>query len=380
MPNKVFVSGCFDLLHSGHIAFLEEAASFGDLYVALGSDQTVYQLKGRVPVNSQEERQFMVASLSCVKEAFISSGSGMLDFLEEFKQIQPDIFIVNEDGNLSEKRKLCKVSGIEYKVLRRIPKQGLLARSTTDLRTINTIPFRIDLAGGWLDQPFVSKFFPGPVITISIEPTIDFNDRSGMASSTRRAAIDLWGPRLPAGEPEKLAKILFCYDNPPGTTEISGSQDAIGLVYPGLNISHYKGEYWPQKIESVHDERTLQFIEDALYLVPLGPREASFSVLEDTRIDQRNAKALSDAAYACWNAILHHNLAEFGRQMRAAFEAQVAMFPHMRIPMVDELIHQYRNQALGWKLSGAGGGGYLILISDKPIVDAIRIIIRRKSD
>jgi cytidyltransferase-like protein len=56
MPKKVFVSGCFDLLHSGHIAFLQETASYGDLYVALGSDQTVYELKGRLPVNSEQEQ------------------------------------------------------------------------------------------------------------------------------------------------------------------------------------------------------------------------------------------------------------------------------------------------------------------------------------
>jgi cytidyltransferase-like protein len=53
---KVFVSGCFDLLHSGHIRFLEEAASYGDVYVALGSDRTVAELKGRPPVNTHGPR------------------------------------------------------------------------------------------------------------------------------------------------------------------------------------------------------------------------------------------------------------------------------------------------------------------------------------
>src|SRR5688572_30488854 len=52
MPKRVFVSGCFDMLHSGHVAFLQTAASYGDLYVALGSDATVYGLKGRLPVNT----------------------------------------------------------------------------------------------------------------------------------------------------------------------------------------------------------------------------------------------------------------------------------------------------------------------------------------
>lgn len=380
MPKKVFVSGCFDLLHSGHIAFLEEAAKYGDLYVALGSDKTVYDLKGRVPVNNENERLYMLQALSCVKKAFISSGSGMLDFLKEFIEIKPDIFIVNEDGNLLAKRRLCETNGVEYMVLTRIPHGDLAARSTTSLRSVVTMPFRIDMAGGWLDQPFVSRLYPGPVITVSIEPTIEFNDRSGMASSTRRKAIDLWGPRLPAGDPEKLTRILFSYDNPPGTKYVSGSQDSIGIVYPGLNISHYEGEYWPKKIESVHDEMVLQMIEKSLYLVPLGPRGPEYDVLSQTRIDYNGAKALSDAALACWDALMNKDVKRFGQAFKDSFYAQIAMFPLMMNDMVAEMIETYQDQALGWKLSGAGGGGYLILVADHPIPDAIRICIRRKSD
>ena len=74
MPKKVFVSGCFDLLHSGHVAFFSEAAQYGDLYVAVGSDQTIYELKGRVPVNSETERLYMIQNLACVKQAVISRG------------------------------------------------------------------------------------------------------------------------------------------------------------------------------------------------------------------------------------------------------------------------------------------------------------------
>ena len=47
MSSTVFVSGCYDMLHSGHVAFFEEAASYGDLYVWLGFDQTISELKGR---------------------------------------------------------------------------------------------------------------------------------------------------------------------------------------------------------------------------------------------------------------------------------------------------------------------------------------------
>ena len=379
MP-KVFVSGCYDLLHSGHIAFFQEAASYGDLYVAIGSDKTIYDLKGRVPVNNERERLFMVQSISCVKEAFISKGFGMLDFLAEFQEIKPDMLIVNEDGNTPDKQELCERMGVEYVILKREPYPGLMPRSTTALRSMDRMPFRIDLAGGWLDQPFVSKFSPGSVITISLEPTIEFNERSGMASSTRRSAIDLWGSRIPAGDYEKLAKILFCYDNPPGTEEVSGSQDAIGLVFPGLAKAYYEGEYWPTRIDQVQDELTLQFVENALYLVPLGPRHAGFSVLSDTNITTSRAKALADATENCWDAILDRDINGFGRYFRQAFEAQIAMFPNMVNQAIGKLIHQYEEIALGWKLSGAGGGGYLILVSDAPIENAVRIVARRESD
>lgn len=380
MPKKVMISGCFDMLHSGHIAFFKEASSYGDLYVALGSDKTLFELKGRVPVNSEQERLFMVRAVNHVKDAFISRGSGLLDFVEEFKELRPDIFIVNEDGHTPDKQKLCETYGVEYIILSRQPYGGLEPRSTTALRAINRIPFRIDLAGGWLDQPFVSKHYPGSVLTISIEPTLEFNERSGMASSTRNAAIELWGTRLPLEDPEKTAKILFCYDNPPGTKEVSGSQDAIGIVFPGLAKAYYEGEYWPTHIDTLCNEESLRFVESALYLITLGPRRDGYAVLANTCIDRDRAKALADAAEDCWQAILRQDLQAFGEAFRRSFEAQIAMFPNMVDPFIFDLLDQYREQALGWKLSGAGGGGYLTLVSDHPIPNAIRIIARRLLD
>lgn len=378
MAKKVFVSGCFDLLHSGHIAFFQEAASYGDLYVAIGSDRTVFELKGRKPINSEDERLFMIQSISCVKQAFISQGSGILDFVGELKDILPDILIVNEDGDIPGKEDLCRNLGIKYVVLKREPHGDLTPRSTTALKEINRIPYRIDLAGGWLDQPSVSEKHPGAVITISLEPTIEFNERSGMASSTRQKAIEMWGPRLPVGDLEKLAKMLFCYDNPPGTGYISGAQDSIGIVYPGLARSCYEGVYWPTRIDHVRDETVLKFIERSLYLKPLGPRHADFDVLSNTRITEVGARALAKATDNCWQAILGKDVQGFGRYVRQAFEAQVAMYPNMMNDMVRELIHQFEDTALGWKLSGAGGGGYLILVSEEPIDNAVRVLIRRE--
>jgi len=368
------------MLHSGHVEFFRQAAQYGDLYVALGSDKTIYDLKGRETVNDEHERVFMVKSVACVKEAFISRGSGNLDFELELREMRPDTFVVNADGNTSEKRELCRELGIEYLVLERAPYEGLAARSTTSLRGRDYLPYRIDLAGGWLDQPFVSQHHPGPVVTISLEPTIEFNERSGMASSTRRHMRELWGVKIPPGNYEKLAKMLFCWDNPPGTKVISGSQDSIGLVFPGLAYSYYENGYWPTRIEHRLDESLLRFVENALYLVPLGPRYTDYDVLAATIIDRERAKALADAADAHWQAILSQDIEAFGRTMRAGFDAQVAMFPYMMNGHVGALIEAYRHRALGWKLSGAGGGGYLILAADKPIPEAVRVLARRESE
>jgi cytidyltransferase-like protein len=366
------------MLHSGHVAFLEEAATYGDLYVCLGSDENVRLLKGRYPVCTQNERKYMIQALRCVKDCRVSNGWGMMDFQDILEEIKPDILIVNEDGNTPVKAELCARTGIHYIILKRIPHANLPQRSTTTLRTECSIPYRIDLAGGWLDQPFVSRFAPGSVLTIAIEPTIEFNDRSGMASSTRKKAVDLWKTTIPHGDREQLARILFSYENPPGTHAVSGSQDALGIVLPGLNDLHYSGDYWPDSIKSIHEEDILKWIEDHLRLITLGPRESSFDVLQDTDITHEKARALALAAEGCWNAILAKDLQAFGESFRKSFEAQTAMFPRM---MNDEsivpTINTHRHHSYGWKLSGAGGGGYLILVTDHDIPGAIRITIRR---
>lgn len=131
---KVFVSGCFDVLHSGHIRFFEEAAQYGDLYVSIGSDKTVEELKHRKTLYNQDERLYMVSAIRFVHQAFVAKGSGKLDFAEEIKRIQPDIFFVNSDGDSAEKRAFIEGLGIRYVVSNRIPKDLLPVRSTTAIR------------------------------------------------------------------------------------------------------------------------------------------------------------------------------------------------------------------------------------------------------
>lgn len=376
---KVFVSGCYDMLHSGHIAFFEEAATYGDLYVGIGSDKTIQELKARKTINTEAERLYMVKSLKAVKDAWVNSGSGLLDFENEVKNLKPDIFFVNSDGATPLKAKFCEDLGIEYIVSKRVPHGNLPVRSTTALRKECNIPYRIDLAGGWLDQPHVSELHPGAVLTISIEPDYEFNDRSGMSTSSRKKAIELWQTDIPEGDKEKLAKTLFCFENPPGVKYVSGSQDSIGIVMPGLNKIEYEGDFWPKNIVKNLDKEVLDWIEEHICLIPLYPRKAEYDVYENTSINQKNARNLSIAADKCWDAILSRDLEKFGSAVTESFNAQLNMFPNMAPSDVLEQIMKYSQnpEVKGWKISGAGGGGYLILVCENHLQEALSIRIRR---
>lgn len=135
LRKKVIVTGCFDWFHSGHVTFFEEVSQLGDLYVVVGHDANVRSLKGEGhPLFPQEERRYMVQSVRYVKQALISTGHGWMDAEPEIALIKPDIYAVNEDGDRPEKQRFCEAQGIPYVVLKRIPKEGLPRRQSTDMR------------------------------------------------------------------------------------------------------------------------------------------------------------------------------------------------------------------------------------------------------
>jgi len=261
-----------------------------------------------------------------------------------------------------------------------VPDADLPPRSTTAIRTTGncSLPYRIDLAGTWIDQPYVSKYHPGWAITLSLEPIIEYNERCGMSTSTRNAAKKIWPHYLPFDRPEKLAEILFKFENTPGSTLISGAQDAIGICMPGLVRHYYDNAYWPTKFESIHSETTLSWLEKHIHMVLLWPRDNELDLLNETYINDENVKALSDSADLVWEAIKARDLNKFTEGFKKSFNAQTKMFPAMVNPKINAEIEKYKEKALAWKLAGAGGGGYLILVSDKPVEGTMRINIRRK--
>lgn len=367
MAKKVFVSGCYDLLHSGHVEFFRQAAEYGDLYVGIGSDKTILNYKNHKTVYSEQERLFMVKSIKYVRDAYINSGDGILDFIPTLDIVKPDILVVNSDGGSDSKRRLCEERGIEYVVLERDPHEGLQARSSTELKKSPCkIPTRIDLAGTWIDQPYVSCFAPGWAITLSIEPSFEIRNRCGLSTSTRNVIRRIWPYQLPNMDPETLARLVFCFENHPEREDgiISGAQDAIGICVPGLCRHYYDNHFWPEKIERCEDERILNWLEKHLCMIPMEPRKAGCSVVEGKDITTKKVKNLTFAADECWEGIMNMDLNTFVSGFRKSFDAQVAMFPAMIQGSVQSYIDKYSSidDVLAWKMPGAGGGGYLVCV------------------
>ena len=388
MPKKVFVSGCYDLLHSGHVEFFRQAAAYGDLYVGIGSDKTYLGYKHRKSIYSEQERLFMVKSIRYVKDAFINQGSGVMDFIPTVDWLKPDILVVNSDGGSEEKRSFCEERGIEYIELHRDPHEGLTARSSTDLKkTESQIPTRLDIAGTWIDQPYVSCFAPGWAITISLEPTFEIRERCGLSTSTRNQIRKIWPYQLPNMDPEMLAKLVFCFENDPERSDgiISGAQDAIGICVPGLCRHYYNHRFWPEKMEVCSDEAVLSWLERHLVMIPMEPRRPGCSVVEGKDITEAKVKALASAADRCWTAIISRKLEDFAQAYRDSFDAQVAMFPAMVQGCVPSYIERYSAlpEVLAWKMPGAGGGGYLACVVEDAAAfvaahpEAIPLTIRR---
>ena len=377
MPaKKVFVSGCYDLIHGGHVAFFRTASEYGDLYVSIGRDENLLMLKGKAPVFSEQERLYIVKSIRYVTDAFLASGMGMLDFEPDLYRIRPDIFIVNTDGHTPGKEALCRKLGIEYLVLPRIPDPGLPARSSSGTKRDMRFPYRLCLAGGWVDQPWVSKIHPGSVVVAQIFPTVDFDNRSGLATSSREVGIKLWGNRVPDGDPLENARLLFGAENPPGKEYISGSQDHLGLLMPGVNRLWYNGGFWPEKIESSREAEICYWLSEVLWMIKLSPRPEGYNPLKEMHLEKPLVKELGEAGDLCWESIIRKDVAGLGKGMTDTFLSWKKILP-LTVPdeILAEMERNYFPNFPGAITSGSGGG-YIIVASEKPVENAIKIKVR----
>ena len=118
---KVFVSGCYDILHGGHIEFFNQAKSLGDyLIVSFASDKSLELHKHKKTSIPENHKRKILESLRMVDEVVMGDYLDELgmDFKEHFLRIKPDILAVTEDDKYGEQKiALCDQIGAEYVVL-----------------------------------------------------------------------------------------------------------------------------------------------------------------------------------------------------------------------------------------------------------------------
>lgn len=105
---KVWMNGCFDVLHHAHFKMIEFASTFGELVViGIDSDKRVKELKGDDrPFHSEEERKYNLERIKGVSKVIVFDSEVMLE--EAIKRYQPDVFVIGSDY------KDKKIVGEEY--------------------------------------------------------------------------------------------------------------------------------------------------------------------------------------------------------------------------------------------------------------------------
>ena len=253
-------------------------------------------------------------------------------------------------------------------------------------KVISNIPNRLALAGGWIDQPFVSRHNPDPpgsMVVVGLEPSFRVMDRAGCASGTRAVAVRLWKGRLPARPPADLVRELYYAENL-NKPQPSGSQDMVGLVYPGISRLDYDfgstGGIFPANIESLNDPKIAHWLERVLYVLAIEPRPEGYNPLGEKHLEPRWIRRLGCSGKDCFEAIRRMDLKALGASMNECMLCWGKILPHtvkhptIKVDLVG-ILKAYQRQYPGAMYSGCGGG-YLFVVSRKPVPGAFQVQIR----
>ncbi len=251
---------------------------------------------------------------------------------------------------------------------------------------IGNMPYRMAFAGGWIDQPFVSKHnpsSPGSMVVVAIEPTCHFMDRCGMGTSTRVIAEELWPDGLPDGEPAESVRILYEAENA-DQPEPSGAQDMAGLIYPGVNRLDFdfsfEGGYFPVHVESNTDPDVATWLEQHIYMVPIAQRPPGYNPLGIKNLDPAWIERLSQTGKDCFDAIVAKDARALGASMNECMTCWETILPHtVRHPTITTdlmgILSYYQARYPGAMYSGCGGG-YIYVVSDEPVPGGFQVTVR----
>lgn len=324
---SVLVSGCFDILHKDHVAFLTAAAESGPLVVCLAHDLTIEAYKGRVPFQTLEHRKAVIGALRCVDKVLESppayGQSIALDFLPLLPAI-PDlraIVITEGDPATDRKQTLCDEYGLR---LIRLKPHGDTHSISIRRALYSGAPVRVDLAGGWLDTGISDDGF---VINCTISPGLEYpwKSPSGLGGSAAMAYA--------RGRAAVLDEV----------TTSAGWQDAAVIEHRGLCV--WKAGAAPC-LDSAYP---VDLLKGRMALLYVGPRPSTKEIQQRPR----DVSLLIRSSRLVEAGIRHSNHYRICAGVQIAYEAQLqeGMKP---LPVIEE--------ASACKYCGSGWGGYALYL------------------
>lgn len=204
-----------------------------------------------------------------------------------------------------------------------------------------------------------------------------------MGTSTRKAALKLWGGSLPAKEPAELVRELYAAENL-GSQEPSGSQDMAGIIYPGVSRLDYdyayEGGYFPVHVESNNDPQIAAWLDQVIYMLPVAQRPLGYSPLGEKNLDPEWIARLSQSGKDCYDAILARDAKALGASMNFCMQCwekilpQTVRHPALKVDLMS-VLSQYQDHYAGAMYSGCGGG-YLYVVSEEPVPGAFQVKVR----
>ena len=341
---RVFVSGCYDILHAGHVQFFREARALGDhLTVCFASNDVLWHHKHRRSSLPDEHKRALIAALDMVDDVVVGTGTEEgLDFKERFLRLRPQILAVTEDDKYSDlKRALCAEVGARYVVMPKTPPQFPPVSTTQIVRFIRApevAPLRVDFGGGWLDVPRLAR--DGAfIVNCAISPTVSLREwpyerNSGLGGSGAWALLngkDGVGAELDLGV---------------------GWQDPAVIAETGLCV-------WKSGQRPVLEVKTSgDFLRGRMALFWTGASHDTPGIVHGGRDYDAIERAGATARRAVW-ASDTQGLADAVRQSYAVQRAE-GMAPLPGDPQRGEGI----TGALAWKYCGGGFGGYAVYMFD----------------
>ena len=195
--------------------------------------------------------------------------------------------------------------------------------------------------------------------------------------------MNLWNGVLPKGDPAALVRELYAAENE-GKEEPSGAQDMVGLIYPGVNRLDFDFDYeegvFPAHVESNNDPDLARWLENVLHMVPISQRPDGYNPLGEKNLDREWIRRLGRSGQDCFEAILAKDVGALGASMNECMACWEAILPHtVRHPTLTvdllTILGYYQSRYAGAMYSGCGGG-YIYVVSERPVPGAIRVKIR----